>query len=57
MGYDTKCYDLADAFLRDEGEINTAENTERLAQLIQDTIEEEIADMRVKAMMPQAHDR
>lgn len=54
MGYDTKCYDLADAFLSDEGEINTAENTERLAQLIHDTIEEEIAEFHIAAMLKEA---
>jgi hypothetical protein len=52
MGYDQKCYDLAEAFLDDTPEINTTANTERLAQLIQDTIEDEIGDMQLRAVMP-----
>lgn len=43
MGYDTKCYDLAEAFLADEVAINTPEHVDKLAQLIQDTIEGELA--------------
>ena len=54
MGYDVKCYELAEAFLEDEGIINTSENTERLAQLIQDTIESEIADMQVAQQLAEA---
>ena len=51
MGYDQKCYDLADAFLSDEGAINTTENTERLAQLIQDVIEDEIAELQIASIV------
>jgi len=38
--YDSKCYDLAEAFLSDEPEVNTAENRHVLAQLIQQAIED-----------------
>lgn len=40
--YDTKCYNLAVAFLEDEPAINTPERVNQLAQKIQDTIEDEI---------------
>ena len=39
MAYDSKCYDLAQYFLEDEG-IVTNDRTERLAQEIQGTIED-----------------
>lgn len=32
--YDVKCYELAEAFLSDEGAINTTRNTEVIAQMI-----------------------
>ncbi len=41
--YDTKCADLADAFLEDEPQLNTAANREELAIEIQQTIESYIA--------------
>lgn len=43
-GYDPKCYDLAKSFLSDEPTINNAANANRLAQEIQDTIENFIGD-------------
>lgn len=39
MSYDQKCYDLAEAFLEDEPELNTEKNRDELAQAIQDVIE------------------
>lgn len=44
--YDTKCQDLAEAFLSDEPDLRTAENTKDLAQLIQITIEDFIEAAR-----------
>jgi hypothetical protein len=43
--YDAKCYELAAEFLGDEPHLHTTDNTEQLAKLIQQTIEEFIADM------------
>ena len=40
MSYDPKCYDLAAAFLEDEPELATEKNKCKLAQHIQDTIED-----------------
>lgn len=37
--YDTKCYDLAATFLEDNQSINTEANRKKLAQEIQDTID------------------
>lgn len=50
--YDTKCYELAEAFLEDEGILNTEAYRKHLAQAIQNAIEGEIADMRVNAEPP-----
>ena len=47
MSYDTKCFDLADAFLADQPELNRIEDREMLAQAIQTTIEDWINDMLV----------
>lgn len=41
MGYDTKCYDLAAAFLADTPDIDNERSRAVLAQRIQDTIEGE----------------
>ena len=46
MAYDTKCYDLAEAFLEDEGGLNTETRRKELAQVIQDAIETEIRHMQ-----------
>ena len=43
MAYDTKCFDLAEAFLEDSPHLATAKRTDELAQLIQTTIEDFIA--------------
>ena len=43
MSYDSKCYDLAAAFLADLPDIDTEINRCELAQVIQQTIEDEIA--------------
>ena len=41
MGYDVKCYELAETFIDDErGVVKTEKMVAELAQLIQDTIEE-----------------
>lgn len=45
MAYDTKCFDLAEAFLEDSPHLNTEARRHTLAQLIQTTIEDEIAHM------------
>lgn len=42
MAYDTKCYDLAEAFLEDTPHLNTEKNRDELAQLIQTTIEDQV---------------
>jgi hypothetical protein len=42
--YDSKCFDLADAFLSDEPHLATDKNTDELAATIQSTIEDFIAD-------------
>ena len=39
MAYDTKCYDLAAAFLHDEPELDTEDKRTSLAQTIQTEIE------------------
>ena len=39
MSYDAKCYDLAEAFLAEETELNTEFCRNELAQQIQDVIE------------------
>ena len=39
MAYDTKCYDLAEAFLEDSPHLNTERRRDELAQLIQSIIE------------------
>lgn len=49
MAYDTKCFDLAEAFLEDHPDLNTQANRDTLAQLIQTTIEDEIAYMERRA--------
>jgi hypothetical protein len=38
--YDSKCFDLAEAFLQDELHLDTFKRTEALAALIQQTIED-----------------
>lgn len=43
MSYDVKCYDLAEAFLTDEPNLNTKVRRNELAQLIQTTIEDFIS--------------
>lgn len=43
MGYDSRCYDLAEAFLRDTPDINSIANRNKLAQHIQTTIEDWIS--------------
>lgn len=43
MSYDSNCYDLAEHFLADEPALNTERNKKRVAQHIQDTIEDWIA--------------
>ena len=43
MSYDTKCYDLAAAFLADTPDIDNEKNRDALAQLIQTTIEDDIS--------------
>ena len=40
ISYDQSSYDLAERFLEDEPELNTEENRNELAQLIQNTIED-----------------
>lgn len=52
MGYDTKCYDLAAAFLADWPEKNTKENRDKLAQHIQNEIESEIEFILEPATKP-----
>ena len=44
--YDSKCFDLAEAFLADEPDINTDAAKITLAIMIQDCIEGEITFMR-----------
>jgi hypothetical protein len=38
--FDTKCYQLAQDFLEDEPELNNKANAGKLAQVIQDAIED-----------------
>jgi hypothetical protein len=40
MAYDTKCFDLAEAFLEDEPTLQTENKKKALAQTIQTAIEE-----------------
>lgn len=40
MAYDTKCYDLAEAFLTDCPAINDEKHRDELAQVIQRAIED-----------------
>lgn len=42
--YDVKCYDLADEFLSDTPHLHTEKRTDELAKLIQQAIEDFIAD-------------
>lgn len=44
--YDTKCYDLASAFLEDEPGLFTEAKNDELAALIQRTIEDQISFWR-----------
>lgn len=46
MTYDSKCHDLASAFLEDEPALFTDRRCNELAALIQQTIEDFIADER-----------
>jgi ribonucleotide reductase beta subunit family protein with ferritin-like domain len=46
MSYDPKVYELAQLFLEDEPELNSKEAAHRLAQCIQDAIENEIDWMK-----------
>lgn len=48
MTYDEKCYELALAFLADEPELNTDENADDLAMVIQGEIEDYIALLKMK---------
>lgn len=41
--YDTKCFDLADAFLEDVPHLRTPRRTDELAALIQQAVEDFIA--------------
>ena len=52
MAYDTKCYDLADAFLEDEPALRTEPNRKKLAQEIQTAIENWIKDARDNYDLP-----
>lgn len=52
MSYDTKCYDLATAFLEDEAALNTDSRCKELAQLIQTTIEDFIVHERANYEPP-----
>ena len=47
MAYDTKCYDLAAAFLEDEDGINSRRQVDNLAQTIQTAIENWIEEQRL----------
>ena len=40
MSFDPECYELAAAFMEDHPERDTPENRQKLAQTIQDAIEE-----------------
>lgn len=40
MSFDTRCHELAVVFLEDNPVISTPENADKLAQRIQDAIEE-----------------
>ena len=40
MAYDTRCYDLAEAFLEDWPHLDTTKRRDALAQVIQTTIED-----------------
>lgn len=46
--YDSRCYDLAKVFLDNEPEAWTDGHAQALAALIQQTIEDFIADMRME---------
>ena len=46
MAYDEKCYEIAGEFLSDHPHLDTVGRCERLAQLIQTTIEDFIATER-----------
>lgn len=52
--YDPKCYDLASAFLEDEPHMFTDAKSAELAALIQQTIEDQIADWRRNIEPPDA---
>jgi hypothetical protein len=51
-GFDEKCYELAKEFLSDDPDLNNEVNRDKLAQSIQDTIEDEIADLRAHPARP-----
>jgi hypothetical protein len=61
MSYDTKCYDLAEAFLSEFADgtpapsATIAKHAPRLAQAIQDTIEQELADIDAYNVMRERH--
>lgn len=57
MGYDSRCYDLAAAFLVDWPEKNTEENRDKLAQHIQTEIESEIEFILEPAAPPHSLSR
>lgn len=44
--FDSKCYDLASAFLEDEPDLFTDKKSKELARVIQDAIEDYIYDQR-----------
>ena len=46
MSFDSKCYDLAEHFLSDEPALQSERNRNRLAQAIQDAIEDWIEGER-----------
>lgn len=55
MSYDAKCYDLAEAFLKEAGYDNTIDK-DQLAQAIQDCIEDYLCDLDAKDV-PELEDR
>lgn len=55
MTFDSKCYDLAEAFLSDEPNLFTEGKCNELAALLQQTIEDFIADRREHTPDPVSH--
>ena len=50
MAYDSRCHDIAEAFLEDEPAMKSARNVRRLAQCVQDSIEDWIAYERAEPL-------